>query len=52
VGRSSASGADYTAHPQFDGQAHTSQPHALPQQQCAASVPGALLVERHAHVFA
>jgi hypothetical protein len=48
----SAAGANYTAHPQFGGHAHTSQPHALPQQQRAASVTGVLLVERHAHVFA
>ena len=42
----------HTAHPQFGGQAHTSQPHALPQQQRAASPRAEPLVVRHAQVVA
>jgi hypothetical protein len=52
---SSAAGRDHTAHPQFGGQTHASQPHAVPQQQRATPVPVSVLVsvlvERHVHVL-
>ncbi|WP_158508987.1 hypothetical protein [Gemmatirosa kalamazoonensis] len=42
----------HTAQPQLGGQAHTSQPHALPQQQRAASVGAAPAVAPQAQVVA